>query len=124
MRWPTMTVVLSAASLLLSASLRAEPVPPEAGGTLVFSVKTWEGEYSSQDVPGGVKSTPTQGAIYTISAGGGEPKLVAKSGKSDDYPWCSPDGRWVYYQSNDTGRWQVYRCKADGSGRTCLTAGD
>src|ERR1700736_984037 len=32
-------------------------------GELVFSVKTWEGEYSSKDVPGGVESTPAVGAI-------------------------------------------------------------
>src|SRR5438552_657134 len=124
MRWRTTTVMLSAWLLLLPASVTADPAAQETGGTLVFSLRTWEGEYTSQDVPGGVKTTATQGAIYTIAAGGGEPKLVAKSGKSDDYPWFSLDGRWIYYQSNDTGRWHVYRSKPDGSARACLTSGD
>jgi len=41
--------------------------PPMSRGTLVFSVRTWEGEYASKDIPGGVWTTPTQSALYTRS---------------------------------------------------------
>ena len=39
---------------------------PAAADELVFSVKTWKGDYTSKDVPGGVETTPVESAIYTI----------------------------------------------------------
>jgi hypothetical protein len=95
----------------------AEPV-------LVFSVKMWEGDYTSEDVPAGVKSTPTLGAIYTISADGGMLKKIVSSGKGTDYPTASPDGHWVYFQSKMDGAVRIYRCKWDGTGVTSLTPPD
>lgn len=88
---------------------------------LVFSVKSWEGDYTSKDVPGGIEVTPTVGAIYTINADGTGLKKIIQPGKNADYPFASPDGRWVYYQSNVSGVTQVYRCKWDGTGATSLT---
>jgi Tol biopolymer transport system component len=90
---------------------------------LVFSVKTWEGEYSSKDVPGGVETTPVTGAIYTVKADGAGLRKVVALGKNTDYPTASPDGRWLYFQSNASGRSQVYRCRRDGSGVTNVTEG-
>jgi sialidase-1 len=91
---------------------------------LVFSVKKWEGEYSSRDIPGGVETTPCTGAIYAIRSDGTALRKVVELGKNTDYPAASPDGRWVYFQSNASGHTQVYRCRADGSGVTNLSAGD
>jgi WD40-like Beta Propeller Repeat len=91
---------------------------------LVFSVKTWEGEYSSKDIPGGVESTPSVGAIYTIDFDGTGLKKIAQLGKNTDYPTFSPDGKWIYFQSNATGRSHVYCCRPDGSGVVNLTEGD
>jgi TolB protein len=91
---------------------------------LVFSVKTWEGEYSSKDIPGGVESTSSIGAIYAIGADGTGLKKIAQLGKNTDYPTFSPDGKWVYFQSNAAGRSHVYRCRPDGSGVVNLTEGD
>jgi Tol biopolymer transport system component len=95
----------------------AEPGP----GELVFSVRTWEGAYFSKDVPGGVETTPVVGAIYTVRGDGTGLKKVVALGKNTDYPTASPDGQWVYFQSNATGRSQVYRCRPDGSGVADLT---
>jgi TolB protein len=111
-------VVLLMLALGLLPATAAEPA-----GTIVFSVRTWEGEYASKDIPGGVWTTPTQSALWTVTIGG-EPRLLVKSGKNDDAPAFSPDGQWLYYQSNAAGRWQLFRCKPDGSGKTCLTAGN
>ncbi|MBM3981902.1 MAG: hypothetical protein FJ304_16845 [Planctomycetes bacterium] len=106
---------LSLALLLLaSVAHAAEP-------GLVFSVKTWEGDYTSKDVPGGVQSTPTVGAIYAVNADGTGLKKIIQPGKSADYPLASRDGNWVYYQSNTSGSSQVYRCKWDGTGAVSLT---
>ena len=63
-----------------------------AGG-LVFSVKTWEGDYTSKDVPNGVESTPVIGAIYTVKADGSGLKKIIQPGKSRArLPNCEP--RW------------------------------
>jgi TolB protein len=96
----------------------------EQGPGLVFSVKTWEGDYASKDVPGGVETTPVVGAIYTVNADGTGLRKVAELGKNTDYPSFSPDGKWVYFQSNATGHSQIYRCRPDGSGTVNLTEGD
>jgi Tol biopolymer transport system component len=96
---------------------------PEQEDELVFSVKTWEGEYFSKDVPGGVETTPVTGAIYTVKANGAALRKVVALGKNTDYPTGSPDGKWLYFQSNASGHSQVYRCRRDGSEVTNLTEG-
>ncbi|MCA9449420.1 MAG: PD40 domain-containing protein, partial [Candidatus Omnitrophica bacterium] len=50
-------------------------------------------------------------------------KIVELGGRTE-YPVPGPDGEWVYFQSNVTGRSQVYRCHWDGSNVTNLTAGN
>ncbi len=105
-----------------SADQRQADGKNDAG--LVFSVKTWAGDYYSKDVPGGVETTPAVGAIYSIKADGTGLTMIAQLGKNTDYPSSSPDGKWLYFQSNATGRWQIYRCRPDGSNSANLTAGD
>jgi Tol biopolymer transport system component len=103
----------------------ADPVKEGTGrrGGLVFSVRTWEGDYLSKDVPGGVQTTPVVGAIYAVRRDGTGLRKVVALGKNTDYPTVSPDGRWLYFQSDATGRSQVYRCRPDGSGVVNLTGG-
>jgi TolB protein len=91
---------------------------------LVLSLKTWEGDYTSKDVPGGVETTPVHGAVYAVQADGTCLKKLVELGQNTDYPTMSPDGRWIYFQSNATGRSHVYRCRRDGSGVVNLTDGD
>ena len=93
-------------------------------GELLFSVKNWEGDYSSKDVPGGVETTPVVGAIHSVKGDGTGSKKVVGLGKNTDYPTVSPDGKWVYFQSNATGRSQIYRCRPDGNDVVNLTEGD
>lgn len=106
-----------------AASIRLPDEKPEPG-ELVFSVKTWEGEYFSKDVPGGVEATPVIGAIHTVKGDGTGLKKLVALGKNTDHPIFSPDGQWVYFQSNASGRGQIYRCRPDGSGVVNLTQGD
>jgi TolB protein len=91
---------------------------------LVFSLKTWEGDYASKDVPGGVETTPAVGSIWAVKEDGTGLRKVIGLGKNTDYPLVSGDGRWVYFQSNASGRSQIYRCRPDGSGVANLTKGD
>src|SRR3982751_1077246 len=61
---------------LLAASDRTAEKPEQQ--ELVFSAKTWEGDYSSKDVPGGVETTPVVGAVYSVKSDGtGLKKVVA-----------------------------------------------
>jgi Tol biopolymer transport system component len=87
-------------------------------------LKTWEGDYSSKDVPGGVETTPAVGAIYSVHSDGTGLKKIAELGRNTDFPTASPDGERVYFQSNATGHSQIYRCRFDGSDVTNLTKGD
>src|SRR5207253_653374 len=61
---------------------------------------------------------------YSVKADGTGLTKVVGLGKNTDNPTVSPDGRWVYFQSNATGRSQIYRCRPDGSGVTNLMEGD
>src|SRR2546430_1720342 len=97
--WRPLTML---AVLLCSWPAQAQPEPVAADNAgkkagLVFSVKTWGGEYSSKDVPGGVVSTPVVGAIYTIGADGSGLKKIVQLGNNTDFPCVSPDGKWVYF---------------------------
>src|SRR6185312_13095974 len=76
-------------------SLLLTPFAQGAGPGLVFSVRTWNGDYASRDVPGGVESTPTVGAIYTVNADGTGLERVVPPGAGVDYPVASRDGKWV-----------------------------
>src|SRR5262249_22307086 len=82
------------------------------------------GEYTSRDVPGGVESTPTVGAIYTLNPDGTGLKQIVPPGPGTDYPVATSDGKWVYYQAGGRGKTQVYRCKWDGTGMVSLTRPD
>ena len=92
--------------------------------TIVFECKTWEGEYWSRDIPGGVDVSPYTTAIFEVPADGGAPPRripVGVEGKAN-YPAYSPDGRWVHFQAQQDGRWHLFRCRRDGSAVQCLTA--
>src|SRR4051794_502076 len=101
---------------MMSLWLLAQPVPEKGAAELVFSVMSWQGDYASKDVAGGVESTLVLGAIYAIKSDGSGLRQVVELGKNTSYPTVSSDGRWIYFQSNATGRWQIYRCRPDGSG--------
>src|SRR5689334_8796141 len=105
MRTSAVTLVPVLSALFLSAPTSADGEGrDDPAGELVFSVKTWEGEYTSRDVRGGVETTPVEGAIYTVRADGTGLKKLTDLGKNTDFPTFSPDGRWVYFQSNASGR--------------------
>ena len=106
------------ALLLLAVPVQA--AEPE----LVFSMKTWEGEYTTVDVPGGVKSTPVLGSIHTVRADGTGLKTIVAPSTNTDYPTASPDGKWLHFQSRKDGSGQIYRCKWDGSDLASLTPPD
>jgi Tol biopolymer transport system component len=59
--------------------------------------------------------------VYTISVNGGqETRLTTAEGK-DDGPEYSPDGQYIYFNSERTGTMQIWRMKPDGSAQEQIT---
>ncbi|MEO8474047.1 MAG: hypothetical protein ABI477_17730 [Chryseolinea sp.] len=60
--------------------------------------------------------------IYKMPvAGGTEVKLTNSKGTLADGPEYSPDGKYIYFNSNQSGTMQIWRMKPDGSGQEQLT---
>jgi hypothetical protein len=59
--------------------------------------------------------------IYTIPAAGGEEKRLTTAKGLDDGPEYSPDGKYIYFNSERTGHMQIWRMLADGSNQEQLT---
>jgi Tol biopolymer transport system component len=117
----TATALIAVGIVAFGSQTETRTVPN--GADLIFSVKTWDGDYASRDVQGGVETTPAVGTIYSVKAGGTGLKKVVALGKNTDFPVVSPGGQWVYFQSNVTGRTQIYRCRLDGTGVESVTDG-
>jgi TolB protein len=60
--------------------------------------------------------------IYKISINGGEEiNLTSLKSGHVDGPEYSPDGKYIYYNGNQTGTMQIWRMKPDGSGKEQIT---
>lgn len=66
-----------------------------------------------------------EGAGYDIYKkninGGAEIRLTKTEGTHVDGPEYSPDGKYIYYNGNQSGTMQIWRMKPDGSGKEQLT---
>lgn len=63
--------------------------------------------------------------IYKTSINGGkEIQITQNKGSHVDGPEFSPDGKYIYYNGNQTGTMQIWRMKPDGSGKEQLTYED
>jgi Tol biopolymer transport system component/DNA-binding winged helix-turn-helix (wHTH) protein len=52
--------------------------------------------------------------VYVISADGGAPRRFVNDSADEGVASWSHDGRWLYYASNRTGSWQVWKRTLDG----------
>src|SRR6185369_3058572 len=52
--------------------------------------------------------------IYVVSSNGGTPRRVTTTNSEDVVPSWSKDGSSIYYASNHSGAWQVWRVPAAG----------
>ena len=62
--------------------------------------------------------------MYTISASGGEEKRLTTAKGLDDGPEYSPDGKYIYFNSDRTGTMQIWRMLADGGEQEQITSSD
>jgi TolB protein len=54
--------------------------------------------------------------IFRIPAAGGESEQLDFNAGYDDGPDYSPDGKWIYFNSDRSGGWDIWRIPADGAG--------
>lgn len=61
-------------------------------------------------------SRPTGNSdIFTVSALGGAPRRITTSYSDDVVPSWSHDGKWVYFASNRSNGWQVWKVPVNGT---------
>lgn len=93
----------------------------ESTGTLAISILKWEGEYGTDAANGG-PMTPTSSEIFTLRENGEKLTRITDLGGVTTYPRFNPQGDWLYFQSNASGLYQVYRCRPDGKEVTNLSS--
>ncbi len=64
----------------------------------------------------------TDSDIWLVPLTGGEPRQLTASPKHDRHPRWSPDGKWIVFESNRGGAFQLYLIAADGGEARQLTA--
>ncbi len=64
----------------------------------------------------GPNGGPANYDIFRIPAGGGTAEQLDSNTGYDDGPDYSPDGKWIYFNSDRSGGWDVWRIPADGAG--------
>jgi Tol biopolymer transport system component len=52
--------------------------------------------------------------IFVISANGGQPRALNDNAFDNLNPSWSHDGRWIYFTSNPTGQWQMWKMPSQG----------
>ena len=62
--------------------------------------------------------------VYTIPAAGGAEQRLTTAPGLDDGPEYSPDGHYIYFNSERSGWMQIWRMKTDGSEQTQMTPND
>jgi len=55
--------------------------------------------------------------VFVVSADGGPVRRFVNESADEGVASWSRDGRWIYYMSNRTGTWQVWKRHSDGSGQ-------
>jgi TolB protein len=65
----------------------------------------------------GERSTDPFHHIYTIPVTGGPETQLTTNPNNDDGPEYSPDGSYIYFNSERTGAMQIWRMRPDGTGQ-------
>ncbi len=62
-----------------------------------------------------------QSNIYKVNTKGGIPEKLTHSEDEKHTPFYSPDNSQIYYSSNASGNWEIWRMTADGNSKTQIT---
>lgn len=61
--------------------------------------------------------------VYRIGAAGGKPERLTQAPGDDAVPVYSRDGRWIYFASDRSGRFEIWRMAAAGGAAVQITTG-
>ena len=61
--------------------------------------------------------------IFVVSAQGGEPTSLTRESGENVVPCWSRDEKWIYFASNRTGRYEVWKVSSNGGSATQVTYG-
>ena len=54
--------------------------------------------------------------VHVVGRGGGAPQRVTTEKTNDEFPFWSPDGRWLYFNSDRTGHHEIWKMPSEGGG--------
>lgn len=63
-----------------------------------------------------------QAGLYTVSQGGGSARRLTRHAAEDVAPSWSHDGRWIYFASNRSGAWQIWKMPSDSGAARSVTS--
>jgi TolB protein len=59
---------------------------------------------------------PANYDIFRVPAAGGDPEQLDSNPGYDDGPDYSRDGKWIYFNSDRSGKWEIWRIPSGGAG--------
>jgi Tol biopolymer transport system component len=86
------------------------------GATVLYGPR-----WSSDGSDIGFAAVLGQQHAYLVNAKGGKPRRLTASSAQDDWPFWSPDGRWIYFNSDRSGRNEVWRMPSRGGEAVQIT---
>ncbi len=91
-----------------------------------FEVVTYNGQADSYDLSPTTRRAviSIRGEIFTIATDRGDITRVTKSYARDTGPQWSPDGKWIAFQSDQSGREEVWLIGTDGKNARKVTDAD
>jgi tricorn protease len=91
-----------------------------------FHIMTITGETDGYDLsPSSLRATiAAHGEVFTIATDRGDATRVTNSYTREENPRWSPDGKWIAYVSDATGRDEVWIAMPDGTGAKKLSDAD
>ena len=57
--------------------------------------------------------------LFRVPVEGGDEQRLTMTPGYDDGADYSPDGKWIYFNSDRSGSWDIWRIPADGAGQRC-----
>jgi Tol biopolymer transport system component len=106
--------------MILASILASGPAVGEGNGEILFTLRTWQGDYETA-AASGASLTAFESDLWAARPDGTGLRQVTRLGKGTGAGCWSPKHEWIYFQSNLTGDYEVYRCRPDGSGVENLT---
>jgi Tol biopolymer transport system component len=98
--------------------------PPEDGRYKLLTPDTpsyWHGWSPDGKTLAYVGERKGEFDIYTVSVSGGAERRLTTAPGLDDGPDYSPDGAWIYFNSERTGVMRIWRMRPDGTDQQQVT---